>query len=411
MKFNTAAGALIAIANSAFTVNGFSPIPSRSVTFASRSASFSSPRPISANYPASHRPSSSLTMSAATTFNVGIVGATGAVGKEIVGCLEKRNFPVNTLRIFGSSRSAGKEVETQFGKVTVELFSEKDARECDVVFLAVDGDFSLAHAENICAGEDGPVVIDNSSAFRYKKDIPLVVPEINAEVTKGKKLIANPNCTTAIGLMAIWPLHKLFGLTKMIMSTYQAASGAGQPGMDELVEGTRAVLSGERAVAENKIFAHPLPFNVIPHIDKFQENGYTKEEMKVTWETRKICGLPEDFPVSCTAVRIPTSRAHSESIVALFDKPVDVAAARKALEEAPGVKLVDDIDNLKYPMPLTATGQYDIEVGRLRKSIAFDNALEFFVVGDQLLRGAALNAVIVAEAMIENGALQAKSLV
>lgn len=223
--------------------------------------------------------------------------------------------------------------------------------------------------------------------------------------------------------------------------TYQAASGAGQPGMDELMEGTRSVLSGERAVAENKIFAHPLPFNVIPHIDKFQDNGYTKEEMKVTWETRKICGLPDDFPVrfvsmlfvlfllarmiildsitdlcccfrfqhsSCTAVRIPTSRAHSESIVALFDKPVDIAAARKALEEAPGVKLVDDIDNLKYPMPLTATGQYDVEVGRLRKNIAFDNALEFFVVGDQLLRGAALNAVVVAEAMVENGALQAK---
>jgi len=178
--------------------------------------------------------------------------------------------------------------------------------------------------------------------------------------------------------------------------------------MDELVEGTRAVLAGERDVAENKIFAHPLPFNVIPHIDKFQENGYTKEEMKVTWETRKICGLDDDFPVSCTAVRIPTSRAHSESIVALFDKPVDVAAARKALEEAPGVKLVDDPENLKYPMPLTATGQYDIEVGRLRKNIAFDNALEFFVCGDQLLRGAALNAVVVAEAMIENGALAAK---
>jgi len=346
----------------------------------------------------------------ASPLNVGIVGATGAVGKEIVGCLEKRSFPVNNLRIFGSERSAGREVETKFGKVTVELFSEDSARECDVVFLAVDGDFALEHAENICEG-DGAVVIDNSSAFRYKEGIPLVVPEINAETTKGKKLIANPNCTTAIGLMAIWPLHKLFGLKKMVMSTYQAASGAGQPGMDELVEGTLSVLKGERDVAENKVFAHPLPFNVIPHIDKFQENGYTKEEMKVTWETRKICGLPDDFPVSCTAVRIPTSRAHSESIVALFDKPVDIAKARKALEEQPGVKLVDDPENMKYPMPLTATGQYDIEVGRLRKNIAFDDALEFFVCGDQLLRGAALNAVVVAEAMVENGALEAKATV
>ena len=149
---------------------------------------------------------------------MGIVGATGAVGKEIVGCLEKRSFPVSNLRIFGSERSAGKEVDTKFGKVTVELFSEDSARECDVVFLAVDGDFSLKHAENICNGDDGAVVIDNSSAFRYKEGIPLCVPEINAEATKGKKLIANPNCTTAIGLMAVWPLHKLFGLKKMVMS-------------------------------------------------------------------------------------------------------------------------------------------------------------------------------------------------
>ena len=231
--------------------------------------------------------------------NVGIVGATGAVGKEIVGCLERRcSFPIHNLRLFGSKRSAGRNIETsKFGNVTIELFCEESARECDVVFLAVDGDFSCAHAENICAGDDGAVVIDNSSAFRYKEGIPLVVPEINADATKGKKLIANPNCTTAIGLMAVWPLHQLFGLSKMVMSTYQAASGAGQPGMDELIEGTRAVLNGERDVAENKVFAHPLPFNVIPHIDKFQENGYTKEEMKVTWETRKICGLADDFPI------------------------------------------------------------------------------------------------------------------
>jgi len=169
------------------------------------------------------------------------------------------------------------------------------------------------------------------------------------------------------------------------------------------------VSTGEREVAENSFFAHPLAFNIIPHIDKFQDNQYTKEEMKVTWETRKICGLADDFPVSCTAVRIPTLRAHSESIIALFDKPVDIEAARKAIDEAPGVKLVDDPENLKYPMPLTATGQYDVEAGRLRKSIAFDNAIEFFVSGDQLLRGAALNAVIVGEAMVENGAIKAKA--
>lgn len=321
------------------------------------------------------------------TYSVGIVGATGAVGKEIVGVLEKRKFPASSLRIFGSKRSAGSEIKTEFGDVTVELFDVDKARECDVVFLAVSGDFALEHAEALSAGEDGAVVIDNSSAFRYKEGIPLVVPEINGDKTKGAKLIANPNCTTAIGLMALWPLHKLFKLKKVIMSTYQAASGAGQPGMDELKEGTRAVISGERDVAENSIFAHPLPFNLIPHIDKFQENGYTKEEMKVTWETRKICDLADDFPVSCTAVRIPTYRAHAETIIVETEEPVDIEKAREALASSPGVKLVDDTDNSEYPMPMTATGQYDIEVGRLRESIVFDNGIEFFVCGDQLLRG------------------------
>lgn len=209
--------------------------------------------------------------------------------------------------------------------------------------------------------------------------------------------------------MAVWPLHKLFGLKKVFMSTYQASSGAGQEGMDELQDGTLARLQGKEVV--NKIFAHPLPFNVIPHIDKFQENGYTKEEMKVTWETRKICGLPDDFPVSCTAVRIPTIRAHSESIIVETEKPVDIEAARKALAEAPGVKLMDDTSKNVYPMPLTATGQYDVEVGRLRKNLVFgDYGLEFFVCGDQLLRGAALNAVLVAEEMANNGSLKAKAV-
>jgi len=410
MKISSAAVAIVAVVASSLTSSTYGFVPASSLSSSSFASASRNNVDLSPRAPSSSRHVATLRMSAAS-FNVGVVGATGAVGKEIVGVLEKRAFPVGKLRIFGSERSAGREIDTQFGRVTVELFRESSARECDVVFLAVDGDFSLKHAEAICEGSDGAVVIDNSSAFRYREGIPLVVPEINADATRGKKLIANPNCTTAIGLMAIWPLHKLFGLQKMVMSTYQAASGAGQPGMDELMEGTRSVLSGEREVAENKIFAHPLPFNVIPHIDKFQENGYTKEEMKVTWETRKIMDLPDDFPVSCTAVRIPTSRAHSESIVAIFDKPVDVALARKALEEAPGVKLVDDVANLKYPMPLTATGQYDVEVGRLRKNIAFGNALEFFVVGDQLLRGAALNAVVVAEKMVENGALKAKATV
>ncbi|GMI42833.1 hypothetical protein TrCOL_g4918 [Triparma columacea] len=350
-------------------------------------------------------PRSTIDKSTSLQAKVGVVGATGAVGKEIVGCLEKRNFPVESLRIFGSSRSAGSTVKSKFGDVTVELFDVEAAKECDVVFLAVSGDFALEHAEAI---SQGAIVIDNSSAFRYKPEVPLCVPEINGSTIKGKKLIANPNCTTAIGLMAVNPLLKKFGMKRLIMSTYQASSGAGQEGMDELKAGTKAVVNGEREVAENKVFAHPLPFNVIPHIDKFQENGYTKEEMKVTWETRKICGLADDFPASCTAVRIPTYRAHSESIVIETEKKVDVAVAQAALAAAPGVKLIDDIlsDPPTYPMPLSATGQYDVEVGRVRRSEAFgDYGLEFFVSGDQLLRGAALNAVLVAEECVNNGDL------
>jgi len=354
----------------------------------------------------------SMSSTNAPGISIGVVGATGAVGVEIVNCLNRfSSLSVSELRIFGSARSAGttRDAGEKFGDVKVELFGVKEARECDVVFLAVSGDFSLEHAKAIAEGDDGAVVIDNSSAFRYDKDIPLVVPEINGECSKGSKLIANPNCTTAIGLMALWPLHKLFKLKRVMMSTYQAASGAGQPGMDELKEGTRAIIAGEKDVADNAIFTYPLPFNVIPQIDKFMDNGYTKEEMKVTWECRKICGLSDDFPVSCTAVRIPTFRAHAETIIIETEEPVDIEAARKAFEDAPGIKLVDDPDKLEYPMPLTATGQYDVEVGRLRKSLVFgENGMEFFVVGDQLLRGAALNAVLVAEEMVANGSLGAK---
>lgn len=362
--------------------------------------------PASSLYQSRNTPAAtSLQMS----YTVGIVGATGAVGKEIKGCLEDRGFPVDKLRIFGSKRSAGSTIESEkYGDITVELFDVAAARECDVVFLAVSGEFAEEHAEAICEGEDGAVVIDNSSAFRYKPEIPLVVPEINGKETKKSKLIANPNCTTAIGLMAIWPLIKKFGCKRVIMSTYQAASGAGQPGMDELQDGTKVYLEG--GTPENNIFAYPLPFNVIPQIDKFMENGYTKEEMKVTWETRKICGLADDFPVSCSAVRIPTIRAHSEVIIMETEEPVDIDEAKKVLDAAPGVKLVDNTEKLEYPMPITATGKYDIEVGRLRKSLVFgDHGIEFFVSGDQLLRGAALNAVLVGEEMVKNGSIKEKA--
>lgn len=325
---------------------------------------------------------------------VAVVGATGAVGREMVEVLHRRSFPVGELRLLASGRSAGKVMETPYGAIELQEFSIDRVKDCDVVLLAVSGDFAKAHAPAIAAA--GPLVIDNSSAFRYDADIPLIVPEINAAAFQnGGRLIANPNCTTAIAVVALGPLHRAFGLKRVIVSTYQATSGAGAEGMAELEEQTRNRLEGRPVT--NSVFRHPIPFNLIPHIDAFQENGYTKEEMKVTWETRKILGLP-DLPVSCTAVRIPTYRAHSEAITIETIEPVTAEAARRVLADAAGVKLVDDTANALYPMPLTATGQFDVEVGRVRNNPVFgDHGLDLFVCGDQLLKGAALNAVQIAE--------------
>merc|ERR1719258_521728 len=282
----------------------------------------------------------------------------------------------------------------------IEEFELEAARSVDVLFLAVSGDFALEWVPKLTA-DGGPLVIDNSSAYRYDDTVPLVVPEINADAARESKanLVANPNCTTAIALMALAPLHKKFGIKRCIMSTYQAASGAGAPGMTELEEGAAAIANGGKA--ENEVFAHPLPFNVIPHIDKFLDDDYTKEERKVTWETRKIMDLP-DLPVSCTCVRIPTLRAHAESITIETEKPVDMDKAYEVLNAATGVVVTDDIAKNLYPMPITASKKDDVEVGRLRPNDVFgDYGLDMFVVGDQLLRGAALNAVLIAEAFDE----------
>merc|ERR1712048_166670 len=241
----------------------------------------------------------------------------------------------------------------------------------------------------------------NSSAFRYKDGVPLVVPEINGEKISTAGLVTNPNCTTAIGAMALWPLHQKYKLKKVLMSTYQAASGAGAEGMAELKDGLSAYATTGK-VPEPEYFAHQLPFNVIPQIDAFQPNLYTKEEMKVTWELQKIFGLPDDVKISCTSVRVPTLRAHSESIVIETEEPIDPDEARDILRNAEGVTVKDDPKSLTYPMPLNATGQADVEVGRIRQSLVFgDHGLEFFVSGDQLLRGAALNAVLIAEQAVK----------
>jgi aspartate-semialdehyde dehydrogenase len=325
---------------------------------------------------------------------VGVIGATGAVGKELVEVLGRRRFPVTKLRLFASGRSAGTRVTTPFGEITIEEFTPEKAKDLDLALLAVSGDFAKQHAPALVAA--GVTVVDNSSAFRLDADVPLVVPEVNGAAVGNAKLIANPNCTTAIAVVALAPLHRAFGIKRVIVSTYQATSGAGAEGMAELERETRRVLV-EGETARNEVFAHPIAFNVIPHIDAFQANGYTKEEMKVVWETRKIMGLP-DLPVSCTAVRIPTMRVHAEAITIETEKPVTPEAARDVLRNAPGVKVVDDVANKLYPMPLTATGQDDCEVGRIRQNLVFgDHGLDLFVCGDQLLKGAALNAVQIAE--------------
>lgn len=320
-------------------------------------------------------------MNMKSDLSVGIVGATGAVGEEILSVMEQRKFPASSVKLFASEKSAGKTIKSSFyGDLNLEAFAFDVASKLDVVLLAVGGDFSLEWGEKLA--QAGVLVIDNSSAFRLRPDVPLVVPEINIKAAKGKKLIANPNCTTAIALMALAPIHKRFKIKKAIISTYQAASGAGAPGMTELLDGMASVVNGKEVV--NKVFAHPLPNNLIPHIDVFQANQYTKEEMKVTWETKKIMDAP-DMKISVTAVRIPTLRAHSEAITIETEEKISAKEVRDILSKSPGVKVVDDPANKKYPMPLTATKQWDVEVGRIRENDVFgEYGLDLFVCGDQV---------------------------
>jgi aspartate-semialdehyde dehydrogenase len=323
---------------------------------------------------------------------VGIFGATGAVGREIVKVLDEKKFPCDPLRLFASSRSSGKSIESSFGKIVVEDSAGVDFSGLDLAFFAVSGDFSRENAQK--AVDSGCVVIDNSSAFRYDEKIPLVVPQINAESIGNSKLIANPNCTTAIAAIPLFEIYKKYGIKRVVMSTYQAASGAGSAGMDELKSQTRSVLDSEEI--GSKVFQHQLAFNIIPHIDEFQDNRFTKEEMKVVWETRKIFG-DSNLRISSTCVRIPIFRVHCESISVETDKEVNVDELRRILTAVDGIDVKDDPENGVYPMPLSATCKNDVEVGRLRKSLVFDNGVDFFVAGDQLLRGAALNAIEIAQ--------------
>jgi aspartate-semialdehyde dehydrogenase len=340
-------------------------------------------------------------MSDARGHSVAIVGATGAVGIEMVKVLHNRHFPVAELKLFASARSASKKLATPYGEKTIEAFSVEALKGTDFVLMAVSGEFAKEFAPQIAA--NGSIVIDNSSAFRYDDAVPLVVPEINAAAAQGHRLIANPNCTTAILVMALYPLHQAFGLKRVIVSTYQAASGAGAEGMGELEESLRSWANGGKI--EHKVFAHPLAFNVIPHIDVFLDSGITKEEWKMAVETQKI--LDPDIQVTATCVRVPVFLGHSESVNIEFEKPVTAEQARAALRAAPGVMVVDKREDGGYVTPIECAGEDATFVSRVRKDPTIENGLNMWIVSDNLRKGAALNAVQIAETLINRNLLRA----
>ena len=326
--------------------------------------------------------------------HVAIVGATRAVGREMLVCLSERNFPLSKLTLLASARSAGKKLTFRDEELTIEELTADSFNGIDIALFSAGGGISEKFGP--LAAEAGCIVIDNSSAFRMDPGVPLVVPEINPEAAANhpRNIIANPNCSTIITLMGLAPLHKAFGLTGIIASTYQAVSGSGAQGIAELESQIKALASG--APIEKKVYPHQIAHNVIPHVDAFQETGYTKEEQKMLHEGRKILNLP-DLKVTCTCVRVPVMRSHSISLTAIFEKDPSVAEARATSSDRAGVKLVDDPASDLYPVPLDTTGQDDCLVGRIRKDQVLPNALALWVVGDQVKKGAALNAVQIAE--------------
>ena len=344
--------------------------------------------------------------------HVAIVGATGAVGIEMMKTLEKRNFPLGKLTLLASARSAGKRLPYLGEDIAVQELTESAFKGVDVALFSAGGAISKKFAP--FATQAGTVVVDNSSAFRMDAEVPLVVPEVNgADVKANRGIIANPNCTTAITLMALWPLHQAFGVTRVWASSYQAVSGTGAQAIEELEKQTREWAKSARKWDDVRlgsehvnVYPHQIAFNALPHVDAFLDSGYTKEEMKMENEGRKIMHHPK-FRASVTCVRVPVYRSHSVAVSAEFDKPVSVEAARAVLKKAPGLDLVDEPENKKYPMPLNTTEKYNCEVGRIRMDCALDNGLCFWVSGDQLLKGAALNAVQIAESLINRNLLRA----
>lgn len=332
---------------------------------------------------------------------VAIVGASGAVGQEFLRVLDQQNFPVDELLLFGSSRSAGKTYTFRGKEITVkELKHNDDFKGVDIAFTSAGAGTSKEFAETIT--KHGAIMIDNSSAFRMDDDVPLVVPEVNGDdaFNTPRNIIANPNCTTIQMVVALKPINDLSPIKRVHVATYQAASGAGAAAMDELVNQYAQLQRGEEPTVEK--FAYQLAYNVIPHVDVFLENGYTKEEMKMYNETKKIMHAPK-LDVSATCVRVPVMRAHSEAIWIETERPVSVAEAREAFGKGEGLVVVDDTAAKRYPMPLEVANQDPVYVGRIRKDLTNDCGLSFWVVGDQIKKGAALNAVQIALYMLAHG--------
>ncbi|MFC1728489.1 aspartate-semialdehyde dehydrogenase [Nanoarchaeota archaeon] len=345
---------------------------------------------------------------------VAVAGATGVVGNVLLEVLKKKGFPLEKLLALASERSAGKKISTPFGRLTVGNADKADYSKIDIVLASAGSGWSKENAQRIV--DAGCTYIDNSSCFRYDPKIPLIIPQINRNDVGDSKLIANPNCTTAIAAIPLYQIYLEYGIKRAIISTYQSTSGAGRDAMIENVEQTKAYLQGKNSTKElvgntadyvrgKKVkveqFPHPIAFNVIPRIDSIQDNNYTKEEMKTVWETRKIFGN-KSLKISTTCVRVPTLRVHSEDVTVQTKEPVYLGALENKLRHTDGVEVVDDVRNDVYPMPLTATGKYDVEVGRLRHDLTYgEKSVKMWVSGDQLLRGAALNAVEIAELVLD----------
>lgn len=333
------------------------------------------------------------------SYRVAVLGATGAVGTELLQLLEERNFPLADLKLLASPRSAGVKLSFKGEELPVEVVGDRSFDGMDIVLASAGGSTSKAWAAKIV--EAGAVMIDNSSAFRMVPDVPLVVPEVNPDAAATHQgIIANPNCTTILMNVVVYPLHRVQPVQRIVASTYQSASGAGARAMEEVKRQSRAILDGELPKAE--ILPYPLAFNLFPHNSPLTDSGYCEEELKMVNETRKIFG-DDRIRITATCVRVPVLRAHSESINLEFERPFSVAQAREILSQAPGVKLVEDWQKNYFPMPIDATGRDEVLVGRIRQDLSHPNGLELWLCGDQIRKGAALNAVQIAELLIEKG--------